>query len=143
MANEISDEGNTRRAILLSSCGAPTYQLIQNLVAPGKPTDKSFSEIVALVQDHHQPLPSMIVQWFNFHTRTQKPEESVSEFVAQLRKLFEFCGFQETLEDMLRDRLVCGCKDKRLQCKLLAVKDLTFRQALAIAKATGAAERER
>ena len=49
VANDISDECNTRRTILLSSCGTPTYQLIQNLVAPGKPTDESFSEIVALV----------------------------------------------------------------------------------------------
>ena len=38
------------RAILLSSCGAATYQLIRNLVSPKKPTDKSFNEIVDLVQ---------------------------------------------------------------------------------------------
>ena len=59
IANSISEEGNTlaRRAILLSSCGAPTYQLIRNLVAPDKPTDKSFTEMVALVRDHHQPHP--------------------------------------------------------------------------------------
>ena len=43
---------------------------------------------------------------------------------------------------MLRDRLVCGCKDKRLQCKLLAEKDLTFQKTLTIAKATEAAEKE-
>ena len=43
---------------------------------------------------------------------------------------------------MLRDRLVCGCKDKRLQCKLLAEKDLTFQQALTIAKETEAVEKE-
>ena len=36
---------------------------------------------------------------------------------------------------MLRDCLVCGCK-------LLAEKDLTFQQALTIAKATEAAEKE-
>ena len=62
MANGIDAEGDKYRAILLSSCGAPTYQLIQNLVAPGKPTDKTFSQIVTLVRDHHQPRPSIIVQ---------------------------------------------------------------------------------
>ena len=83
-----------------------TYQLIRNLVTPGKPTDKSFTDIVALVRDHHQPCPSSIMQRFNFHTRTQKPGEKISEFVAQLRKLSEHCEFGETLEDMLYDRLV-------------------------------------
>ena len=62
MANGIDAEGDKCRAILLSSCGAPTYQLIQNLVAPGKPTDKTFSQIVTLVHDHHQPRPSTIIQ---------------------------------------------------------------------------------
>ena len=49
MANAVAVEGDTRRAILLSSCGAPTYQLIRNLVAPGKPTDKTFNELVTLL----------------------------------------------------------------------------------------------
>ena len=41
VANGINEEGDTRRAVLLSSCGAHTYQLIRNLVAPGKPTDNT------------------------------------------------------------------------------------------------------
>ena len=68
VANGISEEGEKRKAILLSSCGAATYQLIRNLVAPKKPTEKNFDEIVTLVKDHHQPRPSTIVQRFNFHT---------------------------------------------------------------------------
>ena len=43
---------------------------------------------------------------------------------------------------MLRDCLVCGYIDRRLQCKLLAEKDLTFDQALTIAKALETAEKE-
>jgi len=106
VANGISEEGDTRRAILLSSCGASTYQLIRNLVVPGKPTDKTFSQIVSLVQDHHQPRSSTIIQRYNFHTCNQKAGESISEYVAQLHKLSEYCDFKDTLADMLRDRLV-------------------------------------
>ena len=40
------------------------------------------------------------------------------------------------------DRLVCGCKDHRLQCKLLAEADLSFDKAFKIAKAMEAAEKE-
>ena len=43
---------------------------------------------------------------------------------------------------MLRDRLVCGCNDHRLQCKLLAEESLTFDKALKIAKAVETAERD-
>ena len=53
-ANEITDNGK-KRAVLLSSCGAKTYKLIRNLVAPGKPTDKSFAELINIVKNHLNP----------------------------------------------------------------------------------------
>ena len=42
---------------------------------------------------------------------------------------------------MLHDRLVCGCRDKRLQRKLLEDSALTFATALTLAKSNEAAER--
>ena len=114
-----------QRGILLSICGASTYQLIRDLVAPAKPISKSFAELVKLVKDHHQPPPCFIVQRFNFNMRSQKEGENVSAFVAGLRRLSKHCKFEATLDDMLRDRLVCGVRDKLLQQCLLAEESLT------------------
>ena len=50
------------------------------------------------------------------------------------------CQYGETLEDMLRDRLVCECRDNRLQCKLRADPALTFEKAMTIAKSNETAE---
>ena len=50
-ANEINDAGK-KRAMLLSSCGAKTNKQIRNLVSPGKPTDKTFAELVNIVKNH-------------------------------------------------------------------------------------------
>ena len=44
-ANDINDAGK-KRAILLSACGAATYQLIRDLLTPVKPNTKTFEEIV-------------------------------------------------------------------------------------------------
>lgn len=74
--------------------------------------------------------------------RTRKQGKSIGDYVAQLRKLSEHCNFGDTLDSMLRDRLVCGCNDHRLQCKLLAEPDLTFTKAFNIAKAVEMAECE-
>ena len=63
-ANDV-ENAEKQRAILLSVCSASTYQLIRNLVAPAKPTDKSFADIVALVQEHHHPPLSVTVQHFS------------------------------------------------------------------------------
>jgi hypothetical protein len=140
IANDV-DGNEKKRAILLSVCGAATYKLIRSLLHPHKPTDKSYDEIVKSVKDHHEPQPSEIVQRFNFNTRVQKEGETVSEFIAELRRLSEHCKFEGTLDTMLRDRLVCGITDKRFQQKLLAEKDLTFKKAFDLAQAIEAAER--
>ena len=76
-ANDVA-AAEKQRAILLSACGASTYQLIRNLVAPDAPTDKTFAELVDIVKTHHQPPPSVTVQRFNFHSRSRRTGESVS-----------------------------------------------------------------
>ena len=79
-ASNIEGEGK-KKAILLSSCGPRTYQLIKNLLAPDVPTEKSFDNIVKLVKDHLDPKPSVIVQRFVFHSRLRKGGESVDSSV--------------------------------------------------------------
>ncbi len=128
VANDIAD-GGKQRAVLLSVCGAPTYKLIRNLVAPAKPADKTYKELMKLVQKHHNPTPSAIVQRFKFNSRVRRQGETISEFVAALRQLTEHCAFGKTLDDMLRDRLVCGINEGRLQRRLLAETTLSFSKA--------------
>ena len=61
--------------------------------------------------------------------------------MSALRALSEFCEYGETLNEMLRDRLVCGIDDERTQ-RRLAEKELLFARALEIARATEAANKE-
>ena len=82
-----------------------------------------------------------MVQRFYFNTRIQEMEETVLEFVADLRRFSEYCQFAATLDDMLRDRLVCGIRDHQLQHRLLAETDLIFQKALDISQTSEAAER--
>ena len=65
-ANAIDDESPgdkaKRRVILLSVCGSKTYKLMCDLLAPAKPGEKSYQELVKLIQNHLAPKPSEIVQ---------------------------------------------------------------------------------
>ena len=135
------DTPETRRAVLLSSCGAPTYRLIRNLSTPLKPGEKTYKEIVELVASHLQPKPSVIMQRFKFNSRVRGEGESTADFVAALRQLSEHCAFGDTLQDVLRDRLVCGVKDERIQRRLLGEVELTFARAFQIALAVESANK--
>ena len=52
-ANEIVSE-DKQRAILISVCGAETYQLLRSLLAPVKPAEKTFVQLVELMKNHLQ-----------------------------------------------------------------------------------------
>ena len=140
VANDIKD-GDKQRAVLLSTCGAQTYRLIRNLVTPRKPTDRNFKDLVDMVAAHFCPPPSVTAQRFTFNSRTQREGETLAEFVAELRRLSEHCEFAASLDDMLRDRLVCGVRDSRLQKRLLAESDLTFQKAFDLCQASEVADK--
>lgn len=140
-ANDI-DSVEKRRAILFNAVGASTYRLIRTLVSPSKVTDLSFADIVERARAPFNPKPSLIVKRFEFNTRRQKEGESIPVYVAELRKLAEYCEYGTTLSDMLRDRLVCGIRDSAVQRRLLQQQDLTFDKAMDIAVACETADKD-
>ena len=74
-ANKIED-ADQQRAILLSVCGPASYRLIHNLVSPKKPTEFKIADLIDIVQKHHDPKPSVIVQRFRFNGRNCRTGES-------------------------------------------------------------------
>ena len=122
-------------------CSAETYQVIHNLVAPDKPAARTFMQLVELVKNYYFPPPSVIAQRFAFNKRTQKEGETTSDFVADLRRLLEHYQYGNSLNDMLRDCLVCGVRDRRLQQRLLSEPDLTFKKAFDLCQASEQADK--
>ena len=53
--------------------------------------------------------------------------------MAELRSLAEFCNFQQTLVDMLRDKVLCGINEAAIQRCLLAEPRLTLQKAMELA----------
>ncbi|KAK0149179.1 hypothetical protein N1851_010298 [Merluccius polli] len=137
-----SETQTSMQTILLSSVGSQTYSLMRNLVSPAKPGDKTFDELVKLLKDHFNPKPSEIVQRFKFNSRNRKHGETVMEYVAVLRKLAQDCNYGDKLSEMIRDRLVCGIGDDRIQHRLLSEPDLTFDKALKLAQAIETASKD-
>ena len=63
-ANDVQDH-NRRRSILLSTCEAATYRLIRNLTTLLSLVEKTYKEIIELVQQHYNPA---IVQRLKFNS---------------------------------------------------------------------------
>ena len=141
IANDIKGE-EKRRAILLNAVGASTYRLLKTLASPSNLTDLSVEEIVARAKAHFNTKPSPIVKRYDFNTRCQREGETITNYVAELWMIAEFCQYGAVLKDMLRDRLVCGISSKAIQRRLLQEAALTFDKALELALAAEAAHKD-
>ena len=67
------------------------------------------------------------LQWISIALKTAC---SISEYVAELRRLAARCDFGTHL---VRDRLVCGVKSESIQKRLLSEADLTLAKAVKLA----------
>ena len=141
-ADTVNARREKRKSILLSVIGADTYSLLRTLCAPTRPSEKTYKEITDLLTAHFSPKPSEVVSRYKFHTRIRQPGESVSSFMSELRKLADHCNFNNYLTDMLRDRLVCGIADERVQRLLLTEKELTLEKAYQVCIAEETASKD-
>ncbi|KAG6439336.1 hypothetical protein O3G_MSEX000687 [Manduca sexta] len=121
--------------------GGASYELLVTLCTPDKPATKSFKEQVSIMKDHLRPKPSILAERYVYRQRKQKQEETVAEYVAELKKLSKGCEFGKWLEESLRDQLVCGLRSEVVRQRLFTEENLTFEKALALAIAIEAAEK--
>ena len=57
--------------MFLSVVGTNTYTLLRGLVAPGKPKDKSFLQLVEVLKKHYEPTRIVIIERFYSHHHGQ------------------------------------------------------------------------
>ena len=140
IANDIA--ADKRVPVFLSLVGGATYGLLRNLCSPAKPQDKSYTELTSLLTQHYEPEPLIIAERFHFHRRDQAADESISVYIAELRRQATTCKFDEAfLDESLRDRFVCGLKSEAIQRRLLSEEKLLLKKAVETALAMESAEK--
>ena len=70
--------------------------------------------------NHENPKRNPIAERFQFNMRNRKTGESVSQYMAELRRPSQYCEYGDSLDSVLRDRLVCGINHDRTQQRLLS-----------------------
>ena len=128
--------------IFLTVIGSDTYTLLRNLLAPVSPSTKTVEELFETLKEHLKPQPIVIAERNKFCCRDQKENETISDYIALLRKLALNCNFREFLDETLRDRFVCGLINGSIRRRLLAEQTLTLKMTIDLAKTLESAEVE-
>ena len=135
-------EADRKVPVLLTVIGAIAYDTLRSLLAPKLPRDESFEDLMSLLVRHFDPKPLVIAERFRFYRRAQKNDESVANFVADLRRLSIKCEFGDFLDQAVRDRFVCGVRSEAIQKRLLAEAGLTSARAREIAEGMETADKD-
>ena len=143
LANDVTED-RQKVAFLLSTVGSETYDLhvLHDLCSPEKPNTKAFKELVETLQNHLQPQPTTIAERYRMHQRNQESGESVSEYLAALRRLAKDCHYEGLLNEALRDSFFCGLASDSMRRRLFLEKDLTLEKATELALAMEAADKD-
>ncbi|XP_061892213.1 uncharacterized protein LOC133642088 [Entelurus aequoreus] len=119
--------------------GSSTARLLRDIVCTGAGHRKTMKELAEEVDkgSFWLWLRRKQKKRFRFHKRNQEEGESVSQFIAVLKRLSEHCEFGLSLNDTIRDRLVCGLRSEAIQKRLLTEADLTLEKTKPVTIASG------
>ncbi|XP_037567588.1 uncharacterized protein LOC119448247 [Dermacentor silvarum] len=136
--NDITEDAQ-KRALLVSALGTRSIDVLSGRCAPRKVNQLTYKEAVEILEGFYDPRPNEIAESFRFFTRVQKEDESVQQFIINLRRLADKCNFGDMLDRMLRDKIVCGIRSTELQKALLSRSSLTLKEAESMVLAAEAA----
>ena len=124
-----------KKFVFLNSLGVKHFNLLANLLSPDDPTTKTFDELVEILDKHFRPTTSVVAERYCLNCRRQRENESIADFVADLKRLIVPCKYPADTQDMiLRDRFVFGLLSESTRKRLLTEKDdTTFSTAVEIA----------
>ena len=119
----------SKKTYLLATIGSKASQLLTDLLAPTSVQDVSidYANIKDALMTHLKCQHLEIAERCNFYAAVQGASETAADFYSRLKKLSQYCKFGTSLETMLRDRLVLGCRSVEARRRLLQIDPLTLK----------------
>ena len=114
---------------LIYSMGDEADDILQSFVMSAD-DKKKYNAVKSKFEEHFIIKRNVIFERARFNMRVQTEGESVDNFITDLYALAEFCNFGVLRNELIRDRIVVGIRDKALSERLQLEADLTLTKAV-------------
>ena len=95
---------------------------------------KRYATVKAKFEEYFQKRRNTIYERAKFNRRKQGDDETVDEFIADLYRLAQHCDYGALHDQLVRDRIVVGIKDREVSEKLQMEATLTLDAAVTMAR---------
>ncbi|XP_024890070.1 uncharacterized protein LOC112466276 [Temnothorax curvispinosus] len=134
-------EGQEKVAYLLHFLDVEAFGILCNRLDPEDPYQSPYDTLLNKLKEYYAPEPLKIAEIFVFQKRVHVPEESAQEYMAALQKLSLHYKFGEYLKTELRNHVVYGLRNQRIQGRFVETANLTMESTLKTASGMKLAEK--
>lgn len=133
-SNNVPDE--RKKDLFMTFAGMPTFEELKLLYPSTDLKTLTYSEITKKLKERFDKVDNELVSRYKFRCRKQGPSESNENFILAVKLLAESCDFGEFRDTAIRDQLLFGLSDRKLQKRLLSEDELTLRTTERIIKSS-------
>jgi hypothetical protein len=113
-----------------------TFETPEFEVTSGTRTWKrTTEELRKAFREYCSPKKNLTYERHKFNIRNHEENQSIDQYVTELRTLASTCEFENLKDGLIRDRIVCGIRNQTLKERLLREADLTLKKAVDICRA--------
>lgn len=92
-------------------------------------------DLLSKFTEYFEQKKNITVERHKFFTRDQNENETIEQYVYDLKKLATTCEFGLLCDSLIKDRLICGITNVGIRERLLRESDLTLEKAMDICRA--------
>jgi transposase InsO family protein len=135
----LESDKSASKTILLNSIGPEFFELLKLSVAPRKINTLDFDEVVEVLNDQLTEKKNILVERHKFLSQKQGPDQSIQDFVTQLRKFISTCEFtceckKSVANLFLHSQFIRGLSNQDIRHQLLLDDSKTFQDAVSKAQ---------
>ena len=118
-ATESNEKSDLVKSSILLHCIGKQSKEIYDTFTFEEGDSMKFDKIIEKYENYYfKPRKNLTYMRFSFFTSRQEDHEKFDEFYTRLRKLSEDCEFNELRNSLIKDVLIIGLRNKKLQERL-------------------------
>ncbi|KAG7296766.1 hypothetical protein JYU34_020702 [Plutella xylostella] len=134
--NDIKEDKKV--SLLITKLSPRTFETLTHLCAPAKPNTLSYQELCDKLENKYVKTTSTVLERAKFRQRNQQQNESVEDYILELKKLAGKCQFKD-VDDQIMEKFIDGVSSKMIKFELMKTGELKLETCIQVAQAVEAA----
>lgn len=131
LLNDIPEEKKV--PLLITKLSTKVYELLTTLCTPNSPVKVEYEVICDKLNKYYHPVQNYALHQAEFRKRCQKPNETIEQYIVELKKLSRNCDFKN-LDSEIKERLLNGTYCDAVKFELLKAADQPLETLTVIGK---------